>query len=587
MIDSHSPSKWTSLQKLVFLTFFSCAVWLVIFPIKDFDTFWHLANGTAMLDQKRIINEEIFSYSVYGKPFINHSWLAQIIMSTIHQIGGIILLIATKAVITSFIFLIIFKSSRILRASIPLAAFSGYAAILAGLSRYVVRPQLFSYAALAFLFWFLNKYLKEGFDRKLFIILPVLMILWDYMHGPAVFGFSLWIGIAFGELGKYIIARKMSVIDYHGIKKIKTIWFWLFISLLMVLTKPLGLDLYTATFKIMDNNFIIAMTGEFMPTDWQMLFIPFWLLLGATSLTILFRLKHIDITHLVILIPFSYLGIRYNRGVGVYAIVAAPLFAFYASQLWHSSEIIQRTKKAIVGLAYVFFIAVIAWTIHLKGLPVKSGEFDPSGLRTGLGINNVFLPMGTVNFIKKVGPKGNMYNNDRLGGLFSYYLYPENKIFHYNHPLLFQDIYGYLHNPALRKQWNHNYAVLSTEDEIRMFRRENWVTVYRDAVAYIMVKPTIQNKSIIDRYKVTFFTPLLPDSRIIKIFKRPALAGTLLREMSNYLSFNNDQRIGSLFAKGVALNQQNYSNAKLNELIKNATTMNPQIKNLLPVGNYN
>ena len=75
------------------------AAFLAIYPLANFDIFWHLANGRVMLEEGRIVNEEVFSYTARGVAFNNHEWLAQVIFQLIYDLGGGNALIFFKAAI--------------------------------------------------------------------------------------------------------------------------------------------------------------------------------------------------------------------------------------------------------------------------------------------------------------------------------------------------------------------------------------------------------------------------------------------------------------------------------------------------------
>ena len=533
--------------------FLLAALWLVVFPIKDYDTFWHLANGKAMLEQGRILNEEIFSYSAFGTPFWNHSWLAQIVMALFYQAGELNGLLAFKLLLTASVFLVVYRIACQLDVSPVLAGLAGYGVVLVGLSRFVVRPQLFSYVFLAILFLALNGYLRRRWRWQVLAVLPLLIVTWEFMHG-AIFGFVLWGALATGETIKLLLKGRLQrwqepFIVCRG--QVLQLWAWLAVSVLISLLIPGGFERYQSLFVNFwgGSDFIVNMTGEFMPTDWEGIFRPFWLLLGMMILGLLINWRRLDLAHLTLLIPFAYLGLRYNRCVAVFAVVAAPLLVHYIQQFYDTLDPRGVTRKLSQLTILVLCLVSLGWGAQIKGFPLPEGEFDPSGFRTGGGLNNVFLPMGMVEFVKVAGLKGNMYNNDRWGGFLAFYLYPERRIFHYNHPLVFKDIYEYLHRPEERDKWQHNYALIATGDEYNMFRRMNWAVIYRDAVSMVMVPRNEGNRGVIARYEVRYFNPLLPSDKIRQMLKYPVTAKPLAREMLNYLTFNKDSRISGLAAE--------------------------------------
>lgn len=535
--------------------FVGCALWLVVFSVRDYDTFWHLANGRAMLEQGRIINEEIFSYSAFGTKFPNHSWLAQVILYLFYFAGGTKGLIVYKLLLTAGIVFTCFKLSRLLGAGRLAALFSGYLVVFVGLSRFVVRPQLFSYLGLAILAYLLLGFVRGRLSSRIFWFLPFLMVAWDFLHG-AVFGYVFWGSLAAGETAKFFLPGNLRrwQKDYLPTRhQVLRLWGWLFLCLAISLLKPNGIDLYGALLDVAKGNYIFAMTGEFMPTaTFGNTFWPFWALLAGVTSLVLVCWRRFDLSLLLILIPFVFLGIRYNRCVAVFAIVAAPVVV----ALWCDVRARVASRFPPLYLARIGTLALLAgvlWlTVDLKGPPVADGELDPSGVRTGWGMNQAFLPMGAVDFIKTVDLQGNMFNSDRFGGLLAYFLAPQRKIFHYNHPRIFQEIYAYLHNPRARDKWQHKYALVATPEEASMFEARHWITIYRDSISMIMVPNEPQLAEVIKRYGIMYFNPLASAQTVRNQLKNPRIAAVLLQEIANYLKFNRDEKFCQLLVEGLS-----------------------------------
>src|SRR5262245_61912922 len=52
--------------------------------------FWHhLARGRAMAEQGRIVNEDLFTYTVAGLQFQDNNWLTQLYYHAVFQLGGL------------------------------------------------------------------------------------------------------------------------------------------------------------------------------------------------------------------------------------------------------------------------------------------------------------------------------------------------------------------------------------------------------------------------------------------------------------------------------------------------------------------
>lgn len=46
--------------------------------IDDPDTWWHLAAGKYMVENRTIPHQDIFSWTVAGQPWITHEWLGKV-----------------------------------------------------------------------------------------------------------------------------------------------------------------------------------------------------------------------------------------------------------------------------------------------------------------------------------------------------------------------------------------------------------------------------------------------------------------------------------------------------------------------------
>ncbi|MDF1581490.1 MAG: tetratricopeptide repeat protein, partial [Desulfuromonadales bacterium] len=332
-------------------------------------------------------------------------------------------------------------------------------------------------------------------------------------------------------------------------RKVTLLWLWFGVALGAGLIKPGGLELHRSVFATIGNtDFIYGITGEFLPTSWEAAFIPFWVLLGFTVAAMLINWRRVDVTHLFLLLPFVYLGLRYNRGVAVCAIVIAPLCVCSLQQLFQRPGLQSKAIKLCFLLAIT---AALCWTVYIK-LPEKGTHLDPSGVRTGLGINRAFLPIGVTEYIKTANLQGNMFNTDRFGGLLSFYLYPERRIFHYNHPLLFRDIYEYLHNPGARDKWEHSYAIVAKPLEVKMFENKGWVRVYHDPAVMVLVDPRQTDRRIIEKYAIRYFNPLMSLDQARRYSRTPQFAREFLREVANYLQFNEDPRFCLILVEGVS-----------------------------------
>lgn len=507
---------------------------LAIFPVQDFDIFWHLANGRVMVEQGRIINQEIFSFTANGKSFSNHAWLAQILFFLVFKSLGANGLIAVKVLITTLIGLCLYRMGRRQGLSPVPAALIWLLAFGASQFRYVERPELFSLLFLALVGTLLFSCRTRTVSTRWLWALPFIMVIWDFMHG-ALYGVILLVAFMAGETIRSLMAAKVGAEGRASVPKgrLKALWLVFAVTVVVMLLSPYGLRTYDIFFEFMNHNLMTSMTAEFQPTrlNEEPLF---WGLLLLTGGSILVRGRRLDPTSLCLFIPFAGLAIRYVRGIGPFSIVAAIILAVNLPAILASlapSPVRQRRQGV-----FALFVLVVGLLGALGYKFAPPPRYDS----LGLGISADNFPVGSTRFVKAVNLSGNMYNTDRYGGYLAYYLFPERRIFHYNHHMLFDALERYVHEPETRAQWQINYAIVGRSDEWDMFAKDGFVPVYWEPTGAVMVKETPANRSIIERYAIRYFSPVMPTEEFYRLAQNPAIMPVLAREISDYLAQRQD-----------------------------------------------
>jgi hypothetical protein len=151
--------------------------------------FWHhLARGQAMAEQGKLVNEDLFSYTVAGVPLQDANWLSQLIYSCVYQAGGLSLVQFVNSLVLSAVMAIVVglcvRSSKSYTASAGMGIFS----FLGLWQLLIIRPQTFS----LLLFVVIYAVLEFAKNRRLLLVVPpFLMALWANMHGGFPIGLVL------------------------------------------------------------------------------------------------------------------------------------------------------------------------------------------------------------------------------------------------------------------------------------------------------------------------------------------------------------------------------------------------------------
>jgi hypothetical protein len=524
------------------LLFAAIAV-LVVFPLCDYDTFWHVAMGRAMVNTGHIVNKEIFSYTSYGTRFSNHEWLAQIILYLAYQPWGAAGLIGLKVILTLIVCGILYLTARMLGARPVVAALLCLFVVIAGLTRFRVRPQLFSFLGLAILQLILYGYRAERFGKRALYALPPLMVLWDFLHG-AIYGLLFLAVFVSGESVKTVVKSHFKDrFDMGALssRQLRALWACAGITLLAMLLNPYGLLSYDIFAQfVRGSNLMVSLTAEFLPTPFRG-YLPFWCLFGLTFLTLWRALKRIDLTQILVFIPFGYLAVRYTRGMEAFNFVALPLLAVNTREFFelkNRKETVKYGINALIALAVMMSVSYVGYYKFLA--PRNKFSF-------GYGFDENSFPIGCVRFIKAVNLRGHMYNTDGFGGYLAYFAAPERKIFYYCHHTAFKAIEEYLHDPTELDKCDINYAIVGREEELDMFLRKKFVPVYWEPSGVVLVRNREQNRDIINRYEIRFFQPLLSGAELRALATDRRVFPVLMREMATYLSYRGDRRIADLF----------------------------------------
>jgi len=192
---------WLLLPAMLFFAVLNTSV------IRPNDFWWHLRTGQIIVESRTIPATDLFSFTRAGQPWINESWLMQVVLYVIHRAGDLPLIIFCQALtITAGYVLLQVECLRRSGGEPRGAALATLAAGVLGMASWGVRPQSISFLLFAVLVVVLERHasrppepLKPAGGSHTLLLLPPLFALWVNLHGGFVFGLGL--------LGIYVAAR--------------------------------------------------------------------------------------------------------------------------------------------------------------------------------------------------------------------------------------------------------------------------------------------------------------------------------------------------------------------------------------------
>lgn len=186
-------------------------------PVGDGDLFWQMAYGKYMLAHHTLIPDHtIYSWTPADNPYIYCSWVAEISLYLMHQLGGLPLLFAFRYAVIGFTVGLLYLFARQIgwqrRAEFWLMTTWFVSVSYVGT---ILKPELFSLgfmSAQAYLiFRFRLAVDREEKFKKYLVALVLLMAVWANTHGVFFFGMVALGLYGLGELGNLLISPALAL----------------------------------------------------------------------------------------------------------------------------------------------------------------------------------------------------------------------------------------------------------------------------------------------------------------------------------------------------------------------------------------
>jgi len=482
-----------------FIFFYSFCFFAKKINLTTADLGRHIKNGEIALETRRIVSTNFYSYTEPNNKTINHHWASGIILAKIHEwvgFSGLSFFYAIISAIPIVLFFLIAKQET----SIKKATIVSILTIPLIANRTEIRPEGFSYLLLGILFFTLYKFRKK--QLKFRFVLPLILglqLLWVNLHIFFIFGIFL-IGIFWLD----------GLINKKDTKYFKQISVMAFLATITCLINPNGFKGLIEPFMIfreygymiVENQSVLFMQErfpKFLYTHYEimLLLIPIFLVLFVKEKSLKERLPFAIPT-----IVFAVLGFKMIRIIPLFGFFAIPFFAK-----------VPKLQDKNVNTLFLFSVG-----LGLLGIFTKNFYYSPFNTQTGMGLlSNINK---SAEFFKENNLEGPIFNNYDIGGYLIYHLYPEQKVFVDNRPEAYS--VDFLKNVYIKMQENekiwqqqdksynfqtiyfyrHDATPWAQPFLIERIKDPNWIPVYVDDYAIILVKDNKENKEIIEKYKL-------------------------------------------------------------------------------------
>ena len=491
----------------------------------------HISNGKWLFQDSSVLSTNFYSYTHPTYPFVNHHWGSGLIFYWLHETVGFVGL--------SIFYVLLMVGAFVITCRVSSRSWGRNPTFLAAIwtiplyvNRCEIRPEGFSLIMVSLFFLILSRWREDARNKKFLYFIPFLMLLWVNLHVCFIFGFAI--------LGAYLVDSILTL-DFHGIgyeepyrkfffkiriqpelDRAKTLALLIAACTLATLITPLGYKISLTPFvgfieygyRIVENQsiFFLSRLGFFV------LVAPFFILLPALAVSRIyatFWLGELSPIHTwMIFAVFLVLDFLAVRNHPFLALAAIP---FLASTLSVKNQETAKSKLYLrISLRRLYSVMIgagVALNLIYFGILYYNNLRD---VDMGLSENNY----SAAKFFKENHLKGPIFNNYDIGSYLIYFLYPDEKPFIDNRPEAYPasfltDIYVPMQEneekwkeQALRYKFNtiffawHDYTPAGQTFLKTRINDPEWVPVYVDEFALILLKQTPENEPVIAKHRI-------------------------------------------------------------------------------------
>jgi hypothetical protein len=451
-------------------------------PIHSFDVFWYLRAGAEIVARGALPAHDPFSFTA-SPHWMNHEWLAEILLYLVHQLGGISALALLPALVLFVAFwLLLGPTRREARAcGVPLAitwpvalGLGGAGLVLGEIAE--PRAQLFSWVLFAATFALC---LADARTPSPWIAAALpLQLIWTNLHGGNPTGVALLgLHFLFSPGGARLRGRRALVAGAAAV---------------LTLAGPYGWKVHG---HFLSSHQGLAELREWLPLTGAIALgsyahLVYLGVVAAAAISLLVRRRQGSGApfsgtlrfEAAALVVFLLLSIRYARFSGEACLVAAAIFLRAGLRPG-------RAPAAAAPLAAL-------------GLLLVAGALLPSARTFGLGLAPGRHPIAAVAWLRAHRPPGPMFNSFNFGGYLQW-AYPEEKVFIDGRAFtvypddLFAEMLAVYAQPTrfrdLEQRFNLRLAVVQTSGRGASFlawlrQQPDWNVRYQDARATILTR---------------------------------------------------------------------------------------------------
>ncbi len=507
---------WFDIRRLATAILFVALLAMAVRVPVDSDTWWHLRAGQMTLESGRILQTDLFSHTRGGTPWVNHSWLSQVLLYWLFDhfsYAGLGLWMGT-VVALAFVFVYLqMEGDPYSKAFIVVLAAATSSLI------WIARPQLLSFLLTAVTAYIL--YLFKWRRANRLWLLPPLFVLWVNLHAGYALGLMLILAFVVGEVFNHAwewlagepgrrVAREQGSsaatllpCDSAPLLSWRDLALLVGVALVSVLALALNPNttrmwtyfLDTVRIGVLQDFIQEWRSPDFHPLSTQ----PFIWLLLATLAAMGLSGRRADGTDLAIVGMFAYASLLAGRNFGPFALLTAPVLSRHVAAILQRLGLalrprprLDRRTRTLMGALNLWLLLITLALAVFKVTTPLSAAFNQAQQRES-------MPVGAVDWIEAERPSGRMFNHYNWGGYLIWRLWPDYTVFVdgrtdlYGDDLLLDYVRIQSGSPqalSLLAQYDVSFVLTGAGDALSLALScsDEWTEAYRDTLSTVWLR---------------------------------------------------------------------------------------------------
>lgn len=526
-MNERAPAPST-VAKISLLALVALFIGATVQKIWGVDTWWQLAAGRFFVEHRTFPINDVLSYSASTHEWIEVRWIFCVLMYGLWSLAGPAALITLQVLALGAVWWMFMRNARSIGFT-SVGALIVAIGIGAGLSRWVVRPELFTYLFSALFLVLLD---RRPNTWRAWIPLVLVQIIWSNTHTLFVMGPVLACVHAFGRnVESVLLKRDSGRFDAISILGAIAVCAACFLNPYLERGALFPILLFT---QIQQGHIVQQAIGE-MASPLQMP-LSMWtpdLLIAALLACVSIAsfapvIRQADVPRLLILLAMLYLSAKAQRNIALLAVMGTFVTLRNVEQaIAHDAcrrfrEWLSRSEMSL-GILTTILSLVGAWFLITDRMNVAIG----APREWGIGVVWWNTPRTATQFINETKPEGPVFNVIRDGGYLAWEardrsgeplkVFADGRLEVYG-PEMLAELAAISPNswPELDRRWNFNTVVLPVHDyeslALSLANDPAWALVHLDHRNIVLVRRTAAHQELIAKHSINLTASWIPRS---------------------------------------------------------------------------